>query len=75
MSDSENSNEELWEDNSVDSAGFSDISNSESSGTEDSDDVEARDEEEVYGIHVHEITFWSVISCWTFSLWSSEISW
>ena len=36
-------NMEIWEKNSVDSAWFLEISNSDTSGTEDSYDVEARD--------------------------------
>ena len=45
MSDSENLSEEMWEENSIDSGGFSEISSSESSSDDNSDHVEVAEED------------------------------
>ena len=44
MSDSENLSKEMWEENSIDSGGFSEISSPESSSDDYSDHVEVADE-------------------------------
>ena len=44
MSDSENLSEEMWEENSIDSGGFSEISSPESSSDDYSDHVEVAEE-------------------------------
>ena len=45
MSDSENLSESMWEENSINSGGFSEISSPESSSDDYSDNVEVADED------------------------------
>ena len=45
MSDSENLSEEMWEENSIDSGGFSEISSPESSSDDYSDHIEVAEED------------------------------
>ena len=45
MSDSENLSEEMWEENSIDSGGFSEISSPESSSDDNSDHIEVAEED------------------------------
>ena len=48
MSNSENLSEEMWEENSIDSGGFSEISLPESASNDDSDHVEVAEEDVIY---------------------------
>ena len=45
MSDSENLSEEMWEENNIDSGGFSEISSPESSSDDYNDHVEVAEED------------------------------